>query len=616
MSDMAGGGDPTIVAFLEDIHRRMVDNRGGEVATYIPELAKVDPDAVGLAVATVDGHVYEVGDSDRPFTIQSVSKPFVYGLALDDHGADAVCRRIGVEPSGDAFNSIVMDERNNRPPNPMVNAGAIAATAMIRGRGREERWRRILEMFGRYAGRPLDVDRDVFESERATGHRNRAIAYLELSSGMITEPIDEHLDLYFQQCSVIVTARDLAVMAATLANGGINPVTGDRAIGPGNVKRVLSVMATCGMYDWSGEWMYRVGMPAKSGVGGGIIATLPGQLGLGSFAPRLDEFGNSTRGVQACQDLATSFALHQFDTQTLAGAVVRRTYTADAVPSKRRRSATERAVLERFGSQIGVYELQGDLVFAGAERLLRRLDDEVTGRQYVILGMQRVTTVHPSALTLLRRMERRLATSGIRVRLAGCSDELAGRFRSASGGSWPRRMFLPDVDAAVEWCEDLVLATHRPDDEQDALLEPDRLDVLSELDAEGLAAVRPSLQVLRFAPGEAIVREGEPADALLFLAAGGATVQLASGRSGGSPRRRLRSYGPGVVFGEPALFEGGLRSADVVADAETVCYRLPVAALHELARTDPAVHAQILLAVGRNLADLLRKATDELRTLD
>jgi glutaminase len=612
---MAEGGDPTVAALLHDVHRRMVENRDGEVATYIPELGKVEPDLVGLAVATIDGHVYEVGDAAHPFTIQSVSKPFVYGLALDDHGAEAVCRRIGVEPSGEAFNSIVMDERNNRPPNPMVNAGAIAATAMVRGRDRQERWRRILDMFARYAGRPLEVDRDVFESERATGHRNRAIAYLELSAGMIEEPIDEHLDLYFEQCSILVTARDLSVMAATLANGGVNPITGARAVGPGNVKRVLSVMATCGMYDWSGEWMYRVGMPAKSGVGGGIIATLPGQLGVGSFSPRLDTYGNSSRGVQACQELATVFALHQFDVQTLAGAVVRRRYTADAVPSKRRRSADERAALERLGAAIGVYELQGDLVFAGAERLLRLLDDQMDGLRYVILGMQRVGTVHASALTLLRRMEQRLAATGLRLRLAGCSTELVGRLQSPSGGSWPRRSFFPDVDTAVEWCEEHLLTTEGLVAEAGDVLTPDRLDVLCDLPPDALAVVLPTLERLRFGTGEPIVSEGEPADALLFLASGTATVQLA-GRGGAGQPKRLRSYGPGVLFGEPAVFDGGDRTADVVADTDLVCYRLSVEALARLADEHPAVHSRILVGVGRNLADLLRKATDELRTLD
>ena len=305
-------------ACLAQVHRDLVDDVEGEVASYIPELAKVEPDHFGLSIATLDGHTYRTGDAEVAFTIQSISKPFVYGLALDDHGVDHVLERVGVEPSGDAFNSIVMDERNNRPLNPMVNAGAIACAAMVKGDGLAERRQRVLDTFARYAGRPLDIDWAVAESERRTGHRNRAIAYLELSTGMIDEPVEEHLDLYFEQCSILVTAEDLAMMAATLANGGVNPRTGVRALKAENVARVLSVMATCGMYDWSGEWMYRIGLPAKSGVGGGIIAVLPGQMGLGTFSPRLDEFGNSIRGVKACEAVADTLNLHLLDATATA----------------------------------------------------------------------------------------------------------------------------------------------------------------------------------------------------------------------------------------------------------------------------------------------------------
>ncbi len=248
------------------------------------------------------------------FTIQSISKPLVYGLALEDHGTTEVLRKVGVEPTGEAFNSIVMDEINNRPFNPMVNAGAIATTALIKGNGPEERFARILGMFSRYAGRQLTIDESVFQSERATGHRNRAIAYLQLNSGMIEEPVSEHLDLYFRQCSILVSARDLSMMAATLANNGVNPLTGERAIAAEHVKTVLSVMASCGMYDYSGEWVYRVGLPAKSGVGGGIVAVLPGQFGFGVFSPLLDDHGNSHRGIEVCKELSQKFYLHVYDT--------------------------------------------------------------------------------------------------------------------------------------------------------------------------------------------------------------------------------------------------------------------------------------------------------------
>ena len=219
-----------ILSSLKEIHAKYQQDFSGKVATYIPELAKADARLFGIALATADGHVYEVGDTNHLFTIQSISKPFVYGLALEDHGVDYVLRKVGVEPTGEAFNSIVFDERRNRPFNPMVNAGAIATTALVKGKGHDQRLARLLRKFSDLAGRPLDIDHAVYISERTTGNRNRAIGYLELNFGMIDEPVDEHLDLYFEQCSILVSARDLALMAATVANNGVNPLTGKRAL--------------------------------------------------------------------------------------------------------------------------------------------------------------------------------------------------------------------------------------------------------------------------------------------------------------------------------------------------------------------------------------------------
>lgn len=225
-----------------------------------------------MRVATIDVHLYEVRDSRHPFTIQSISKPFVYGLALDDHGPAAMARKVGVEPSGDAFNAISLHEEDGRPLNPMINAGAIATTGQVEGATPDERFTRILAMFGCHAGRPLDIDTAVYESEARTGHRNRAIGHLLRNYDVLTDDPTPAVDVYFRQCSILVNCRDLAIMAATLANQGVNPLTGERAIRAEHVESVLSVMASCGMYDSSGGWIYNVGMPAKSGVGGGVLA--------------------------------------------------------------------------------------------------------------------------------------------------------------------------------------------------------------------------------------------------------------------------------------------------------------------------------------------------------
>lgn len=311
---------------LREIHARYAGVADGKVADYIPELSKADPNWFGLSVVTTDGLVVEIGEISQSFTIQSISKPFVYGLAIEDHGVDSVLARVGVEPTGEAFNAILLDEASNRPFNPMVNAGAIATTDLLNGRDLPERISRLLAMLGRYAGHDLHVDNSVFLSERLTGHRNRAIAHLMLNFGMMSAHVEESLELYFQQCAVTVTCHDLAVMGATLANGGLNPLTGQRAIAQTHVKHVLSIMHSCGMYDYAGEWAYRVGMPAKSGVAGGIVAVVPGLMGIGIFSPKLDAKGNSVRGVKVCQELSERFGLHCFESG-FNGPLIREQFT-------------------------------------------------------------------------------------------------------------------------------------------------------------------------------------------------------------------------------------------------------------------------------------------------
>ncbi|MBD2454468.1 glutaminase A [Nostoc sp. FACHB-87] len=317
MAKQANSGDleinsSSLLSVLQDLHSKYKSLQEGAVANYIPELAKVNPDLFSICIVTVDGQVYEVGDYQQLFTIQSMSKVFAYGLALEDHGRDYVLTRVGVEPTGEAFNSIILDERSKRPYNPMVNAGAIATTSLIKGDGATERLNRVLKMFRRYTGHDVFVDMSVFTSERSTGHRNRAMAHLMLNFGMIDQNLEEALDLYFKQCAVIVNCHDLAVMAATLANKGINPITGERAVDHQYIKDILSVMYTCGMYNFAGEWAYTVGIPAKSGVCGGIFAVVPNQMGIGVFSPPLDARGNSVRGVEVCKELSQQLCLHMF----------------------------------------------------------------------------------------------------------------------------------------------------------------------------------------------------------------------------------------------------------------------------------------------------------------
>jgi glutaminase A len=366
----AGRSAGPIDHYLATLHTRLKELRDGEVANYIPELAKADPDLFGIAIATVDGKVYATGDSERTFTIQSTSKAFIYGYILAEYGRDAVLKHIGVEPTGDTFNSILLDDVENRPFNPMVNSGAMAAAELIKGDTPEARIATMLDVMSRFAGRSLFIDENVFRSEQATGHRNRAIAYMMLNSGMIQSSPESILDVYFRQCSVRVTCRDLAVMAATLANDGVNPITGVEAIPRDYIQDVLTVMNSCGMYNFAGQWSYEVGMPAKSGVAGGIVAVIPGQIGIGVFSPRLDRHGHSVRGVRVCRELSETFGLHVFRNHTNTGAVIRRELFGNVVHSKRRRTAEEHRILDELGARICLIEVQG-----GAFLRLRRSPD-------------------------------------------------------------------------------------------------------------------------------------------------------------------------------------------------------------------------------------------------
>ncbi|WP_341530484.1 glutaminase A [Nostoc sp. UHCC 0302] len=299
--------------YLIGLHQKYQSLKEGLLADYIPELQKANPEWFGISIVTTDGQIYQIGDYQQTFTIQSISKPFVYGMALENYGREVVLNRVGVEPTGEAFNSIALDQKNNRPYNPMVNAGAIATTDLLTVDDASKRLDKILNMFSRYTGRKHNVDWSVFLSEKVTGSRNKALAYLMHNSGIISGNIEETLDLYFQQCSISVSCHDLAMMGATLANKGVNPITGEQALNKYYVQDVLSVMHSCGMYDFAGEWAYRVGLPAKSGVSGGLVTVIPGKCGIAIFSPLLDAKGNSVRAIKVCEQLTRDFGLHLYN---------------------------------------------------------------------------------------------------------------------------------------------------------------------------------------------------------------------------------------------------------------------------------------------------------------
>ncbi|BBY34858.1 glutaminase A [Mycolicibacter minnesotensis] len=374
--------------YLDGILAEHAGANHGALASYIPELAQVDPTKYGLALSSSDGYVYQCGDAEVPFTMQSISKPFTYALALDQLGHADVDARIGVEPSGEGFNKISVDQVTNVPKNPMINAGAIVACSLIPGKTVEDRFDLVREFFSACAGRTLDFDEAVYDSERASGSRNRGIAYLLDSFGALGADPDDALDLYIRQCSLKVTSVDLARMGATLARGGLNPLTGRQVTDAAVVRRTLSVMVTCGMYDAAGAWVSAVGLPAKSGVAGGIVAVLPGQLGIGVYSPRIDAKGNSVRGMLVCRSLSQQLGLHFLTVSSEAHAAIRGVY------------------MPRPG--VRVYEVHGDLLFAGAEQVARTATRDCGEYDTAILDVSRLHTISEPARGLLAGLSEEL----------------------------------------------------------------------------------------------------------------------------------------------------------------------------------------------------------------
>ncbi len=612
---MAQGSGGLIDRMLAALHADLAGIGEGRVASYIPELAKADPTWFGIAMATTEGRVYGVGDADLPFTIQSVSKPFLYGYALREHGQEAVLKTVGVEPTGEAFNAIVLDEVRNRPFNPMVNAGAIAISGLVRGADEAAKRAAMLATFGAFAGRDLAIDDAVYRSEKETGHRNRAIAYLMLNSGMISGDADAILDLYFRQCSVLVTARDLAVMAGTLANDGVNPVTGVRVLGSDQVRDVLSVMATSGMYDYAGQWAFEVGMPAKSGVSGAIIAVVPGQVGLCAFSPPLDAVGNSVRGVRLFQRMSHAFGLHTHGTRPAEVATIRRLAYGDTVRSKRVRTTREAATLERAGRQTVVLELQGALFFGPSERVIRAVSDLPPETAMVILDCKRVRAADPAAVSLLTQLAETASAQGRRIVLthldAGGPLE-ALRQAMAAEAATGKLALAASTDSALEACEAEILRAE-PDIFDRSKRRIADLDLFRGLDRDECRALEAVAQAMRFDAGQPIFREGDAAQMLFVVASGSVTVSLTM--ADGS-RRRLACFGPGMSFGEMALLDGGRRSADVTADETVVCYGFSVDRLREFEQARPHILVTILGNIASDISDRLRRANAELRAME
>ena len=605
-----------IQVYLERLHARHAARHDGQVATYIPELAKADPDWFGICLATTDGRIYEVGDTRQPFTIQSISKPIAYGLALEDRGREAVLGKIGVEPSGEAFNSISLAPGTGCPLNPMINAGAIATTSLIAGTSPDDQLARLLAVFSLYAGRPLAIDDAVYRSEKESGHRNRAIGHMLRNFDILVDDPDRSLDLYFRQCSIAVDCRDLSVIAATLANGGVNPRTGERAVRHELVESVLSVMTTCGMYDFAGEWLYAVGLPAKSGVAGGVLAVLPGQMGIGVFSPRLDAHGNSVRGVAACHDLSRDFNLHFLRAPRSARAAIRAQYGVAEVSSRRIRSERERTVLDAVGNRARIYDLQGDLPFAAVEVVVRRIVDAQAELEVAIVDFRRVSTIEPCAAALFLDLVVQWGEQGKQLVLVGVQRH-AAFLRAVEEGltaadQWGRLVTFPDLDLALEWSENRLIAEHGPPAVAPGAVTLAEHQLCVGLGPDGLARLEAVLEPRRYAAGEVIIRRGDRGDEVYLLMRGqvSVTLDLPNGQLA-----RLSTLSPGMTFGELALVDRSPRTADVRAHGAVECLALSAAALDRLGEAEPRIKAGILENLLRNLHRMVARLNREVTTL-
>jgi len=592
--------------FLDRCHADFLEEAAGEVASYIPELSKANPDHFGISLATLDGHVYEVGDTRVPFTVQSMSKPFVFALALDSLGASRVESVIGVEPSGDPFNSIRLNAENH-PFNPMVNAGAITCSGLIHEAKGAYAFEHIRRELSRFAGRDLDVDEAVYASESTTGDRNRAIGYLLRTNAVITDNVAAVLDVYFRQCSILVTARDIAIMAATLANRGINPLTGEQVTTPYAIARTLSVMTSSGMYDYAGEWIYRVGIPAKSGVGGGILAALPARLGLGSYSPRLDKHGNSVRGIKVCEAISAHYDLHMLNRSDDARNSIIADYTIGKSPSRRSRRPRERDILGEHHDDVRVIELVGTLSLASVDFISRKLAARPKP-QFVIFDLRRVSSVTRAGARLIGEALRELASFSVTVILSGISR---GSAEWKLVGEWTEGLTnLRDfslLDAAIEWAEDQLVYRYGGSIDFHDSTELAEQPLLAGLSADELAALAKLGTTRTWHRGEKMVSAGELATSLFFLSSGVVHVTLPDGV-------RLATLTAGMAFGEMALLETH-RSADVLADGPATAVEIPISDFEGFRERHPRAGERIMRNLAQILADRLIVANTKVNLL-
>lgn len=537
-----------ILELLESVYADCVGDRSGQILRGIPALENIDPDSFGIVLTTTDGHVYEVGDTRLPFCIQSISKPFTYGIALTDNGPRAVDAKIDVEPSGELYNEISLNPTTHRPRNPMINAGALVAASLIGGANPAEQAERIRSVYSSYAGRELTLDEDIFASQVESGHRNRAIGHMLREFEILEGDPNEAHEVYLRACSTMVECRDLSMMGATWANGGVQPVTGERVLSPELTERVLSVMAMCGMYDAAGAWFAKVGMAAKSGVGGGIVAVLPGQLSIAAFSPRLDEHGNSVRAFQACRRLSSKLELHAMHVARAARSAIRDSYDILEAPSSLQRPLVDRRVLEQHGHKARIYELHGDLLFAGVESAVRQIgaiDDEL---ELLAADVRRISDVAAVSRRLLLNL-------GDALRERGCEAFLIDPdgLLDTPDGDGPRNQVFITIAEATVYFEDKLLERYGEGRKAEEEFVFEEHPALTHVPARVVGALRSRLAPRSYEDGELIVAEGDDKAGVFLIVRGRVRSSL---RTTSGSARHLATLIPGTCFGDVYVVTG------------------------------------------------------------
>lgn len=623
--------------YLDDLIEKLRPLDDGEVYPITINTVHPDRSDLGLTMTTVNGHQYAAGDADATFAIQSISKAFSYGLALDDLGPDKVLEKIDVEPSGDPFNEISL-QQDGSPDNPMINAGAIATFGLIKGRGGRDRIGRVLNTFNEAAAGTngeLKVAESIFKIEDRSGHRNRALAWLLRSFNVIESDPEPVVQDYFRACSVLLNTRQLSMMAATLANRGVNPITGHRVFAPETTRWLLSVMSTCGMYDDAGNWAIEVGLPAKSGVGGGLLVVIPGQVGIAVYSAPLDEHGTSVRGAEAIKALTADLGLHYGDAPPVGRSTLRATYSLAQSTSGVPRPQHISEAVDRYGAHGRVIEVSGDLGFAETEILahtVAEVDPEVS---IVVLDLRSVDEFGRSAIRLLIRMvhqfleaERDLVVIDQDDKLTELMVDTAERIgnpipdprEEAEEAAQGIEMIRANAEVtgefrlfqtrprALEWAELRLLQRYQPETLPARRQRPEESQLLTFLADDDVQLLTAFMDRRTFKTSQVIRRAGQPFGGIYFIESG--HVEMTSQGSGGK-RYRPVFLSPGMTFGEIALGRSGRQLTTVRAVDQVTCRVLTAQVIASLEETAPQLAIKLWTAISREAYTLLEQSSRE-----